>query len=144
MTQLRASSAEVIYDTLVADETFMSYVGTRKFASGGEELDSISILTPGESLPTIASQEGLEVVIHDSGNISRKDYLTNPSDTLVTWQIFLIVWPPATGADMTEAARRVMELFGGSSAIPTVPTPEGLNSLVQTLINIPESSIILA
>lgn len=122
----------------------MSYVGTRKFTANTSELDAISILTPGEQLPPIDSQSGLEVVIHDAGNIGRKDYLTDASETLVTWQVFLIVWPPATGADMTAAARRALEIFSGATAIQTVSTPEGINSLVQTLINIPESSIIIS
>jgi hypothetical protein len=143
VAQSRANSPEAIYAALTGDTAFMALVGDRTFSGNTTSTKAISIVTPGAPLPALKSQVGLEVVIHDSGTITRKDYLTNSPDTMVMWQVFLIAWPPASGATMTDAARRAMEIFGGATAIQTVPTPEGLNSLVQTLINIPEGSAIL-
>lgn len=122
----------------------MALVGDRTFSGNTSSTKAISIVTPGAPLPPLKSQVGLEVVIHDTGVMTRRDYLTDAPDTLVMWQVFLIAWPPATGSTMTNAARRALQIFGGATAVQTVPTPEGLSSLVQTLINIPEGSAILS
>lgn len=143
MTQNFTTSPEVIFDTLTGDSTFMSLVGSYTFKKDSTSIDSISITTPGSDLPALRSQSGLEVIIHDSGNVSNFKYLTDSSESLITWKVFLIVWPPATGSTMMAATQRMVEIFGKATAIETVATSDGLGSLVQTLILIPSDSPIL-
>lgn len=143
MTQNFTTSPEVIFDTLTGDSTFMSLVGNYTFKKDSTSIDSISITTPGADLPVLRSQSGLEVIIHDSGNVSNFKYLTDSSESLITWKVFLIVWPPATGSTMMAAAQRMVEIFGKATAIETVATSDGLGSLVQTLVLIPSDSPIL-
>lgn len=143
MAQNFANSPEAIFNALTADATFSSYIGTYVFAEGNTQVDSISILTPGQNLPHLKSQSGLEVVIHDAGDITRNDWLTDTSEAVIAWKIFLIVWPPASGSTMSLAAKRMIEMFSKATAIETLSTSQGLGSLVQTMILIPSDSAIL-
>lgn len=136
VTQPKASSPLVIYNTLTADTTFMSYVGTYTFNGGATE-DAISIITPGQALPQLSSISGLEVVIHDVGVIRRQDYLTGASDPIVTWKLYLIAWDGADGSDVNTAAQYVVRRFGGSNMIEISSTGTSIGALTQSLILIP-------
>lgn len=143
MAQDKASSPEAIYDALVADDTFMSFVGQRIFEAGSTVLDAISIVTPGAELPKTKKITGLEVVIHDVSNLGRRNYITGDLDITTTWKVYLLAWPPANGATMNDAARRIMERFSKATTIETVPTPDGLGSTIQLLVLIPSDSVIV-
>jgi hypothetical protein len=146
--QQLVTSPEVIYDTLTGDATFMNYVGSYIFADGATVLDSISVLSPGQDLPQLKSITGMEVVIHDIGQINRIDYISDASSSLVTWRIYLIAWPPANGATLTAAMRRIIERFSGARSI-VIPIDQidvvgqQLGAVTQILITIPESSIVI-
>ena len=137
MSQLFATTPEIIYNVLANDATFSALLGTYTFR-GGSTSDSIAILTPGQQLPLIESQVGLECIIHDSGDITRQDYVNDQSDFNTVWKLFLIVWDPATGSDLDSAVKRVMHLFYGSTSIETLATAQGLRARVQTMVLIPE------
>lgn len=143
MTQSFAKTPKDIYDALTDDAEFMSYVGSYTFASGNSTSDSITILTPGQSLPKLKAQNGLEVIIHDVGDIGRMDLLTGDHEPIVTWKVFLIVWPPSTGETMVNAAQRAVRIFGGATAIETVSVSSGLGALAQTMVLIKSDSPIL-
>jgi len=143
MTQQFPTNPQVIYDTLVADATFMSYVGEYTFRAG-QVTPSISIVTPGADLPAVKKATGVEVVIHDTAELSRKEYLSGSADIEAKWTVFLICWEEATGTDMTLAAIRVLEIFAGSNSYETVSVADGLGALVQTAIQIPSDMPILA
>lgn len=142
MPQQHADTPETIYETLTADTQFMALVGQRTFEANNTTLDSISIITPGENLPAVKSITGLEVVIHDVSDLSRRDYITDNSDITTAWKVFLIAWPGANGSTLNDAARRMMELFSKATTIETNPTPTGLGSLAQLLVLIPSDSVI--
>ena len=137
MAQTFASTPQTIYDVLANDTTFSNYLGTYTF-TGGSTADSIAILTPGQKLPYLESQSGLECIIHDSGDIGRKDYLNDTSEFLTTWKVFLIVWDGSTGSDLDAAVKRAMHLFYGSTSIETLSVSQGLGARVQTMLMIPE------
>lgn len=139
MAQVYASSPEVIFDVLSNDTTFESYLGTYTFTTG-DSTSSIAITTPGTALPQLDSQAGLECIIHDIGDIKRRDYLTEESDMDVTWRLYLIVWDPATGSDATAAAKRIMSLFRDAVSYETIATAQGLGARVQTAVQIPSTS----
>lgn len=137
MAQQFPTSAQIVYDTLVADATFMSLLGTYEFRAGGGEVPAISIVSSGQSLPALRNVTGLECVIQDSSDFTQFSYLSDePADIRYTWKVFIIVWEPATGSDMTQAASRAALHFGNCDSMETVATPDGLGSLVQTQIKV--------
>jgi len=138
MAQTFATTPQIIFNVLANDSTFSFYLGTYTF-TGGSTTDSIVILTPGERLPQLESQVGLECIIHDSGDLKRKDYVNDTSDILTTWKMFLIVWDGSTGSDLDAAAKRALHLFYGSTSIETLAVSQGLGARVQTMIMIPEN-----
>jgi hypothetical protein len=142
MAQQRATSPKAIYDTLVADTTFMGHVGTRTFETGSTEIDSISIVTPGEKLPAIKSISGLEVVIEDIAVLGRRSYVTGDDDITSSWRVVLLAWPGSNGATLDNAARRIMALFSKATTIQTAPTPEGIGVIAQVLVLVPSDSVI--
>lgn len=143
MAQTFPVSPEAIYDALIGDTAFASYLGTYKFSSNGSTDPSISVISPGQNLPQLRNVQGLECVIHDAATIARRDYVSGTSDLVATWNVYLICWPPSNGNDMTVATKRAMEIFGGATSIETVAVSSGLGALAQTLISIPEDTPIL-
>jgi hypothetical protein len=143
MTQQHASTAEVIYETLTDDSTFMDLVGSRVFKVGNTQIDAISIVTPGADLPAVKSTTGLEVVIHDVSDLKRREYITDDIDITTTWKVFLLAWPGATGATLNDAARRMMQRFSKATTIETSPTQDGLGSIAQLLVLVPSDSVVL-
>jgi hypothetical protein len=143
VTQNRATSPLSIYNALTEDNQFMSYVGTYVFKSGNAQASAISILSPGEDLPNLKSQTGLEVVIHDVGEVRSRSYITGELDTIVSWRVFLIAWEGTTGEIMMNATRRIMQKFGNAYNLQSVATPNGIGALVQTMILIPNDAPIL-
>ena len=128
------TSAQVIYETLAADATFVSMLGTYSFRAG-QEAPALSIVTAGEDLPALRKVQGVECLIQDAGDITTREYLTGDSpDMLITWSLFLVAWDGAKGADLQVAAQRVCERFFGASSVQTVATADGLGSLVQTKV----------
>lgn len=144
MPQQHADSPEVIYEVLSNDEAFMSLVGAVTFKAGDTVLDAISIVTPGAQLPSVKAVSGLEVVIHDISNFNRRFYITQDTDVTATWKVFLLAWSPASGATLSSAAKRIMELFSKALTIETVPVPGGIGATAQVLALIPSDSVVLA
>jgi hypothetical protein len=136
------TSAQVIYDELVADTALASLLGTYTFGSGGP-LPALSIVSPGQNLPATRSVSGLECVIHDVGNTTPKSYVSSPADMVVNWQVFLIAWEPSTGADLQAATELICSKFANSYSTQTVAVSDGLGALVQNKIIIRSDSPIL-
>lgn len=139
MVQTFATTPTIIYNVLANDATFSNLLGTYTF-KGGSSVDSIAVLTPGQSLPLLESQVGLECIIHDSGDIRRKDYVSDSSNFMITWRLFLIAWDPSDGSNLTVAAKRLMHLFNGATCIETLAAAQGLRARVQTMVMIPEEA----
>ena len=131
MTQQFPTSAQVIYDTLAADATFMSYLGTYEFTAG-QTLPAISVISAGQDLPSLRNVQGVECVILDAGNTTQFDYLSgDASRQSVEWNVFLVCWEPSTGATLQTATQRALSRFLNSYSVQTVATSDGLGSLVQ-------------
>ena len=143
MAQSKADSPEVIYDTLVGDTEFAALVGSYSFVGQSTPVDSISILSPNEKLPQLSSQSGLEVIIHDVGEVRRVDYLTSASDAVVNWKVYLIAWPDANGGTITSATKRMIEIFSNAVGVEVIATPNEIGALVQNVVLIPSSAAIM-
>lgn len=135
MTQSFPTSAQAIYDVLAADTSLAAKLGTYTFKSG-DVLPALSIMTPGTDLPMLTGTSGVEVVIHDTGNVKTGDYLSGERDFVTTWPIFVICWKGATGADMHDVTLAICNHFLGSVAVQTVATADGVGALVQTKIQV--------
>lgn len=142
MSQTFASTPKIIYDTLVADTTFMSQVGQYTFQTGATA-SSISIVTPGADLPPVKSQSGLEVVIHDAGDMDTLQFISDPSQAVFTWKVFLIVWTPANGTNTTAALQRLVQIFPTATSVETVAVNSTLGVDFQTKVLIPSDCPIL-
>lgn len=143
MAQDHADSAEAIYEALSGNEGFMDLVGTYTLRSNNTALPSLTIQSPGQSLPPLRSQSGLEVIIHDVANHQRRNYISGEYDKLTTWRVFLIAWPPATGTTINDAVSIIMDTFISATVVDTVPASTALGALTQSLVLIPSDSIIL-
>ena len=144
MAQQFPTTAQVIYDTLAADATFLSLLGTYSFKAG-QTAPAISIVTAGQDLPSLRKVSGIECVIQDAGDLTKNEYITNdPARLTVDWSVFIVAWGPATGADMQAATERACSRFLGSSSIQTVAVADGLGALVQTKVMIRSDMPILA
>lgn len=116
----------------------MAMLGEYTFKSApGAPVPSMSIVTPGQDLPSVDSVTGVEVVIHDIASVRRRDYLTSPSDLIVDWKVYLIAWEPANGTALTNAVIRMMQIFSGATSTEVVATADGIGAQVQTLVTIP-------
>lgn len=144
MAQQFPTTAQAIYDVLVADATFMNLLGTYSFRAG-QTLPAISIVTAGEDIPALRNVQGVECVIQDAGNFTKNEYISNDAARVtIDWSVFLVAWGPARGSDLQAAAERACSRFLGSQAVQTVATADGLGSLVQTKLMIRSDMPILA
>ena len=142
MAQSRVTSPLDIYNTLSADVEFMSCIGEYRFENNTAPSPSFSIVTPGLSIQGLKDVRGLEVVIHDVASVDRKDFLTDSSIALVTYQLYLILWKEGLGADMTAANVRITKLFSGARSILTVPINKTPNVSIQMVVEIPDNAAI--
>jgi hypothetical protein len=142
MAQTFPATPQIIYNTLVADGTFMANVGNYTFKGGAGAAPAISILTPGKDLPSLESITGLEVVIHDVASMRRYNFYED-STIEKTWNIYLIAWDDNTGDQLTAATERAMLIFSGSNANEIVASPDGISARVQTLVTVPSDRPIL-
>jgi len=143
MAQSKADSPEVIYDTLTEDTEFAALVGSYIFVGQTTAIDSISIMSPNEKLPQLSSQTGLEVIIHDIGETRRVDYLTDPSEAVINWKVYLIAWPGADGGTITAATKRMIEIFSNATGVEVIATPNEIGALVQNVVLIPSNAAIM-
>ena len=143
MAQSFAETPEIIYSTLTGDATFMAQVGECVFESG-QTLPSIQILSPGEDIPSVKSQSGLEVIIQDIGDVNTRKYLTSDPDLLITWKVFLIVWEGSNGSTAMAAVKRLIELFPLATTIQTVANDSVLGSTFQLQARIPRDCPIMS
>lgn len=143
MTQSRITSANDIYDVLSNDTEFMSYVGQYKFSNGATS-SSLSIVTPGRGLTDLYDCNGLEVIIHDaSSRVTRMDFLTDESISMMTYQVFLLLWEPALGDVMNNASNRIIKCFSNTNVLRTVPMTDNKNILVQSIAEISSNAVVL-
>ena len=134
MAQQFPTSAQVIYDALASDATFVDLLGTYTFRAGQEET-ALSIISAGEDLPALRKVQGVECLIQDAGDTTVQEYLTNDEPfTITRWSVFLVAWDNAKGADLQAATEHICRRFVRSSSIQTVGTTDGLGSLVQTKV----------
>jgi hypothetical protein len=143
MAQSKADSPEVIYDTLIGDTEFAALIGSYVFVGQTTAIDSIGIMSPNEKLPQLSSQTGLEVIIHDIGETRRVDYLTDPSEAVINWKVYLIAWPGADGGTVTAATKRMIEIFSNATGVEVIATPNEIGALVQNVVLIPSNAAIM-
>ena len=144
MSQQFPTSAQIIYETLAADATFLPLIGEYRFKNGQGPIPALSIVSAGEDMPSLRRVTGVECIIQDAGSTSVVNYLSGDAgDLRINWSVFLVAWEPAKGSDLQLATNRILRRFQGSSAIQVIATPDGLGSLVQNKIMISSFDAIL-
>lgn len=135
MTQTFPDTSAIVYETIAADSDMMALIGSYTFKAG-QAVPALSVMTPGQDLPSIRSVKGLEVVIHDIADISRMD-MYGSSIFKKDWKVFIMCWEGSTGAEATQLIELMMKKFSGATSIETVAVAEGLGAVVQTKVVIP-------
>lgn len=115
----------------------MSSIGSYQFKSGADPIAAISIITPNDKVPGASVTSGLECLIHDSTSMTRRNYVSGDYEQIIPWKVFLIVWPPATGADLMAATARLLEIFPNATSNETMKVDNALGALAQTQFTIP-------
>lgn len=136
MTQTFPTTPQVIYDAVSGDSVISATVGEYVLKGGAGTFPAISIITPGQELPSLKSTTGVEIIIHDIADKRRRDYYDSVNIE-TNWKVFVICWDPATGSEVSVIIDRFLEIFRGSTSVETIATSEGIGALVQTMVLIP-------
>ena len=146
MAQDFPTSAQDIYDVIeklhqhghIALGTYKINAGNVFKDAENDKIDpevALTILSPGEELPSTLEVEGIECIIQDTGDFTKNEYITNqPARLTINWSVFLVAWSPKTGADMQTITEKICSKFYGSEAVQTVATDKGIGAKVQTKI----------
>ncbi len=134
MSQQFPTSASAIYDALSADTAFLDLLGEYVFKGNSDPLTALSVVSPGQDLPSLRNVSGVECVIQDVGTTTLQNYLTDAPDMVTSFSVFCILWEPANGADLQAVTDYLVRRFVGAASIQTVATPDGLGSLVQSQV----------
>lgn len=116
------TTAQEIYDLLVADDTISEALGIYLLPSG-EELAAISVLAAHESLPAGTVAGGIEITITAMPGYSPQALLSGEVLTNPTWRVYVIAWQ-ALG-DLQAVAERVLALLPGATASSIGGDPPG-------------------
>lgn len=119
----------------------MSRIGTYSFKAG-QSVPALSVVTPGKDLPSLKKVEGIEVIIHDIADVTRKD-MYGSVILKKDWKVFIICWDDANGAEVTELVELFMRKFSGATSMETVAVADGLGANVQTKVTIPSDMPII-
>jgi hypothetical protein len=134
MSQTFPINATAIYDALSADTAFLGLLGEYRFKGNSTPLTALSVVSPGQDLPSLRRVSGVECVIQDVGTSVAQEYLTDAPYIVTSFSVFCILWEPAQGSDLQAVTDHLLRRFVGSSSIQTVATPDGLGSLVQSQV----------
>ena len=137
MSQSFPNNVKTIYETISQDTDITDRLGNYEFTQkiGTKGGTAISVLSPGQDLPSIRKVSGVECVIQDVGDFTKHEYLSGDKPTYaITWNVFLIVWEPSTGQDMLHAAEKICNRFLGAEAVQTVAASDGIGAQAQMKI----------
>lgn len=134
MSQQFPTSGSAIYEALASDTVFTDMLGEYSFKGNTDPLTALSVVSPGQDLPSLRRVTGVECVIHDIGTSYSQNYLTDAPYIVTTFSVFCILWEPANGSDLQRVVNHLLGRFVGASSIETVATPDGLGSLVQSKV----------
>jgi hypothetical protein len=134
MSQQFPTSASAIHDALSADAVFLELLGDYNFKANSGPLKALSVVSPGQDLPSLRTVSGVECIIQDVGVTTAQNYLTDAPYMVTSFSVFCIAWAPANGGDMQAATDHIMRRFVGAESVQTVATPEGLGALVQSQV----------
>jgi len=142
MAQLKAESAEIIHQTLVSDSVIAPLLGEYHFLDG-TTLQACSVMSPGQELPSLQKVTGAEIIIHDVAQVTSQPYLTNYSDVIGLWRVYLIAWPGSDGSTLNTIVSRMLNRFGNMWTIEISARGAALGATTQTLVMIRSTSAIL-
>jgi hypothetical protein len=128
------TTAQAIYDRLLADTTLAANLGTYTLKDGTTR-PAVAVLAANEAMIPGVSNTGVELVITDIPGYAPQtliggEVLPNP-----TWRIYLVAWGDTAG--LQTIAQRVMVLLPGSSAasVEGDAPGEGMGVVDQTVIH---------
>ena len=111
------TTAQALYDLLVADATVYAALGTYTLADGTAR-KAIAVLAANEHLPEGTVAEGIEVVITAVPGYAPQVLLSDEVMLNPTWRIYVMAWQSI--ASLQAVAERIIALLPGATA-STVP-----------------------
>jgi hypothetical protein len=107
------TTAQAIYDRLLADAVIAAALGTYTLANGTSR-PAIAVLARNETLPPRTTAVGIEMVITAVPGFAPQVLLGEETLTNPTWRIYVMGWQSA--AQLQAAAERVIALLPGATA----------------------------
>jgi len=107
------TTAEAIYDLLLADAAIAAALGDYTMADGTTQ-PAIAVLATNETLPPGTTAVGIELVITAVPRFGPQVLLTEGTLTNPTWRIYVMGWQSA--AQLQVVAERVIALLPGATA----------------------------
>lgn len=134
-------TADELLTELMADTTFMSFVGDYHF-KGGTTADAIAVLAAMQEVDGVEKVSGLEVVIPKTPMTTSKAFLTGVEGAISkAWKIFLIQYDSVNNNTLAAADHIVCRVPGADYAvIGGVPDVASMAGVEQVVINIPPHS----
>ena len=127
------TSAQDIYDLLVADEAISEALGVY-LLPGGDTIPAISVLAANEQLPAGTTPGGLEIVITAMPGYSPQPLLSFETLLRPTWRIYVVAWESL--GELQTVTERIMALLPGATAssLQGDPPGEGIGLIDQAVI----------
>ena len=142
------ASAKELFDALMADTTFVDYLGTYTFADGSSS-PSIAAFMANQSTPPGTQTEGVEVVISQELEQKSIPFITGNARVEQTWRLYCTQYQTTDQFFLHEAVERILSHLPGAESVP-VNVPGGpadvigaLGQVVVTWTN-PESAVCTA
>jgi hypothetical protein len=131
MTQ--PTTAQAIYDRLLADATIAAALGTYTLADGTTR-PAIAVLAANEQLPPGTTAVGVELVITAVPGFAPQVLMTPETLTNPTWRIYVMGWQSLTSVQ--SVVQRVLALLPGarSGRVPGDAPGEGIGVIEQEVI----------
>jgi hypothetical protein len=114
MASTLPTTAQAIYDRLIADAAILAAIGTYTLPTG-ETRQAMAVLAANEQLPPGTTVDGIEVVITAVPRTSERVLMTEETLTNPTWRVYISGWQLA--GQLRTVADRVVALLPGATSV---------------------------
>ena len=114
MASTLPTTAQAIYDLLIADAAIPAAIGSYTLPTG-ETRQAMAVLAANEQLPPGTTVDGIEVVITAVPRTAEQLLLTSETLTNPTWRVYISGWQSA--GQLRTVADRVVALLPGATSV---------------------------
>ena len=114
MASTLPTTAQAIYDLLIADAAILAAIGSYTLPTG-ETRQAMAVLAANEQLPPGTTVDGIEVVITAVPRTAEQVLMTGETLTNPTWRVYISGWQSA--GQLRTVADRVVALLPGATSV---------------------------